>query len=564
MLNREIQKRNEQDLVEAFSFWGVKKGRGKNVLYGKITERMWFIYRVAHLSQEERKFILFLLRREDAVLRGELRERFENTVANIDRVIERLAGRLFIYVRKDRAFLTDRTDKVYIFPEVRRLLNSFRVLSFHDLEKHLSGLITDRMSLSENVNQSFRELVMLGGAMPLGIDEIGAGSSRGTVCCHREMLRLYEDGLVDVVFVNDEDCFVPVWLLKNRGSILFEVDQSHVCFKQSLYLDTIIRLMDCFLFKMQEGFLSVRTVSECMKRVVRDSGLIKLYQHDLEKLGILINEGDKFRFIDEFLFEDYAGRVRRLEGLLGEEEKAVVGIMKDNRCCTRLHLISSIMRKVLMGSFLASNKGKVVLRDEMTRFLDIIEKLLFRGFLVEDLNSQMLVYNSFQITEPPSDSLVVNPDLEIIVYGGQFPFHSFYVLAGFSRLLGMNELMRFKIDRSTLWHGMAYIGDVDVLIKLLEKASKYPLSDAVVSLLRGWAAGFVRLRMQRRWLVRVESSDARLRLYQNRWIRSNVEEAGEFNLLLREGVDINRFMKEIRKESVYVELNCNDEEPQIL
>ncbi|MGQ9615174.1 MAG: hypothetical protein ACUVWJ_02100 [Spirochaetota bacterium] len=564
MLNREIKKRNENSLAEAFRFWGVQKGRGKNTLYEKITERMWFINHITHLSIEERKVILFLLRREDAVLRGELRECFEKSIANIDSVIDILASRLFVYLRKDRAFLTDRTDKVYLFSEVRRLLDSFEMLSLHELEKQLSELITDRIELSENANPLFRELVMVGGTLPLEVDEIGAGYSHGPVSYRKEMVRLYKDGLVDVVFVHEDDCFFPVWLLKRGGLNLFEIDQDHACFKQSLYLNTLIRLMDCFFFKMQEGFLSARMVSECMKRVVKDFGLIKLYQQDLEKLGILIHEGDKFRFMDRLLFENYEHRVKLLEKLLGEDERAIIKIVKDSRCCTRLYLVSSMMRKVVMAGFLATRQGKVILKDEMMRFLDMVEKLLFRGFLVEDFNSKMVAYNSFQITEPPPNSLVVNPDLEIIVFGGKYPFHSFYVLAGFSRLLSMNELIRFKVDRSTLWQGMAYIGDVDVLIKLLEKASKYPLGDAVVSLLRGWAAGFVRLEIQRRWLVKVESNDAKLKLFQNRWIRSNVVEAGKLNLILREGVDINRFMKEIRKESVYVEITGNDDKPQIL
>jgi hypothetical protein len=373
------------------------------------------------------------------------------------------------------------------------------------------------------------------------------------------MMHLYRDGLFDVVFIHKDDCFFPVWVLKNGGSFLLEIDPGQTTFKQSLYLDTILRLMDCFLFKMQEGFLSMRTVSECMKRLVRDSSIISLYREDLEKLGILIQEGERIRFIDDFLFKDYAWRVRHLEKLLDEEGKAVTEIVKNNQYCTRLYLISSMMRKVVKRTFFAQGElYKIVLKDEMMRFLNIIEKLLFRGFLIEDLSSQVVAYNSFGVTMPPSNSLVVNPDFEIIVYNGKFPFYSFYILAGFSRLLAMNELIRFKIDRNTLWYGMAYIGDVDVLIKLLEKASKYPLSDDMISLLKGWVDGFVSVKLEKRWLVRVDNDDDKLRLYQNRWIRANVEETGEMNLILRNGVDINRFIKELRRESIYIELTGNE------
>lgn len=552
MLRREILKKGEQYLKEAHRFWGTDSGEGKNVLYEEITERMSFIHHVACFSVQERRLLLFLLKRQGAVSKGELREHFGKT-AGFDEIVEALSRRLLIYVRKDRALLTDRTDKVYLFPEVRRLLHSFEIFEVDKIEKHLAGLITKVSALREDINPQIRELVMLGGAMPLYWDGAQSHPSHRRGSGEGELTKCFKEGLVDIALVHNEDCFIPVWLLNNRRSQLVRVERKEVHFRQSLYLNTIVRLMDCLLFRLQEGMLSLRAISECMRRVVPDPMLRNLYHRDLEKLGIVVPEGEKVRYSDDFQHAPYEQRVGLLRRLLSDEERAALEAVKHSGYCTEVYLVSSIMRAVVLGLLPGEDGGGVDMRAEMMRVLERVKQLLFRGFLIEDLDAQLVAYNSFQVREPLPDSLIVNPDLEIIVYGDRISFHSFYVLAGFAHVLSMNEMIRFKIDQHTVWHGMAYIGDLELLLNILAKASKFPLSNTVVALLREWAGGFVRMSIRRRWVVAVESQDAKHRLYRNRWVRSNVDEAAGTTLVLKDGVNIQRFMREVRKEHVYVD-----------
>jgi hypothetical protein len=129
-----------------------------------------------------------------------------------------------------------------------------------------------------------------------------------------------------------------------------------------------------------------------------------------------------------------------------------------------------------------------------------------------------------------------------------------YILTEFSNVMQISEIIKLKIDRLSVSRGIAYSGDIDHFINILTDASKGQISSNVINAVREWSLAFLEVDVKDRFIIRIDSSETRFRLFHNRYIQSIVEEETEKLLVLKPDADINLLKLELRKENIYIKL----------
>lgn len=140
MLDGELDRRTDQQLQEAFRFWGASR---REQLLLRFGDRLRFLEGCARLTPAERAVLLHLLLEKRPLARHQIRGLLGGSSTGHEEnggegVVERLASRMLVVLRRDRAQLTDRNDRVYLVREAEKQLTALPLMEREELQ-HLLG-----------------------------------------------------------------------------------------------------------------------------------------------------------------------------------------------------------------------------------------------------------------------------------------------------------------------------------------------------------------------------------------------------------------------------------------
>lgn len=545
MLARELGRKTDQQLGEAFRFWGAGK---REQLELRFRDRFGFLAGCARLAPGERALLLQLLLRRGSMTRHEVDTLLAASSPRRrehgpdEQVVEKLASRMLVYLRRDRAQLTDRNDRVYLFPEAGEQLKDVPLMEKTEFRSLLDGRINPPGALVR-CKPELRGVLLHGGFL-----ELNRAAEHGAPYAEDDIRRLYEQDLLEPVLVHD-GCNVQPVIALAPGALCCDERIGETGFpaaKQSMYLYHLTMLADCLSFRNLERKNQARNTELCLRRIP-DHEAGRRYIRDLECMGVVLRNQDRLDLRAQFLSEPYEQKLSLVEELLSDRERHIRCFMKKLGVSTREAFLSLLARERALG-MLFDHEIRGAGDDRRS-----VEDLLFRGFLVQDHTGDVLLYNQLHPTPPARGAVIVNNDLEILVYPERISFFTLYVLACFCRVVGEEQAIRLRIDRDSVTRGMAVMGTAQNFLETLAASSKNPLDESVAGRIRQWADRCTEVRLRRRLVLELPTHDALARFFRNSYLRSHVEESADGLVVLSPRVDLYRLKRELRRENILAE-----------
>jgi hypothetical protein len=537
MLREELSKKNEHEITQAMRFWGLTGKKSPDEILTAVRDKLFFAGNLLKLKPSEHALLYTLFANDGVVLKGEL-ENFFDTGFKINEIIKSLAGKLFIYLRKDRGLLTDRHDKIYLFPVIMKALEGFEALDEEALRENMLKLMHPMSLFGKNTPDTLKKLILSGGVEKLqNVD-------------NDEYHALYEKGLIDIILADKGLSFVPLWIVTEKAEKYIVQGKDNVNYRSNLYLNNIINITDCLLHSPLRKKYFRKNLGSCVSKLKDNRYSPDRYLQELRYLKIIAEKDDTISIDISFALSSFDQKIKILKKRLTDNDKKVLKCVGAEGKCSKLFVTSSLM---------INNKLKKIFgedTEEQTDLPAVLDDLIFRGFLQEGFNGSSVRLNPLENRLPEKNSAVVNTDFEILLFAERLPQHSLYILAGFSHVIQNSEIIRLKTDRFSVSRGIAYFGDIDQFLEILIKSSKGQISNNVIGAVKEWSLSFLEIDIKSRLIIRIDSPDTKFRLFHNRYIQSIVEEETEQFLVLKPEADIDILRQELRKENIYIKLPC--------
>jgi len=541
MLKKELSKKSKGELQEIFRFWGVSEGSTVDGLIRHMTRKEILAPSCLLLAAPERALLYALLFHGGLLIKGELHKMYESDL-ELDETLESLAQKGFVYLRKDRRLLNDRLDKVYLFPELLKRLQTYRVYEPRELMNRLSRIVGDGLLVPEPGAHTLREIVIHGGVVPAHREQIASFAP------------LQKKKYVEIALVADRGTFIPVWTLGPKtGEKHTVVNDRPLSFGQSLYLHDIVKSVDCMMYLSLKKTHAQKTFSTCLKIAGGEANTGRLLR-DLELLGILQEEDEHYRVDESFAKTGYSEKVARLKTILSEEERRVLSVVKKNTC-TRESLFSRLMRERVMRSGVNGLLSEAENSETFTRYAGSLENLVFRGLVLCDTTGAWVKANTLQKNVQSGDgSVVVNTNRELMVFADRISHFHLYVLAGFSHIVQRGDVIRLSVDRDSVCRGIEYIGDVARFSEVLRRTAGATVNEGMLESITAWSASKIDVQVTRTWVLYIDSEKTRLKLLQNKYLQTHIERAFDTLLVLKANTDVQRLKRELRKEHIFIRI----------
>ncbi len=541
MLKKELSKKSKVELQEIFRFWGVSERSTFDALIRHMMRKEILAPTCLQLGARERTLLYALLLHGGLLIKGELHKMYESDL-ELDETLESLARKGFVYLRKDRRLLNDRLDKVYLFPELLKKLQTYRVYEPRELMDSLSHIVGDGLLLPESSAHTLRELVMHGGVVPAHREQIAS------------FVPLQKKKYVEIALVAEKGTFIPVWTLSSKtGEKHTVVNNRPLSFGQSLYLHDIVKCVDCMMYLSLKKTHVQKTFSTCLKFARGETNKDRLLR-DLELLGILQEENEHYRVDESFAKTGYSEKVARLKTILTEDERRVLSVLKK-KTCTRESLFSQLMRERVMKSGVKSLLSEAGNSESFARYADSFENLVFRGLVLCDTTDVWVKANTLQKNVQSGDgSVVVNTNRELMVFADRISHFHLYVLAGFSHIVQRGDVMRLSVDRDSVTRGIEYIGDVARFSEVLRRTAGATVNEGMLESISMWSASKIDVQISRTWVLYIDSEKTRLKLLQNKYIQTHIEHEFDTVLVLKAHTDVQRLKRELRKEHIFIRI----------
>jgi len=541
MLKKELLKKPQNEIQKTCRFWGVSEHCTVDELIRRMTKRDILAPSCLSLTGRERALLYALLCGGGLLVKGDLQKMYESGV-ELDSSIDGLTQKGFVYLRKDRRLLNDRLDKVYLFPRLLERLRTYRMYDAFEIMNDLSRIVDDRFLLPKGSPQALIKIVMYGGMVPARIEQ------------NAEFIPLYEKGQIDIAFVAGSATFIPIWILsanaggKNAGS-----KSRPPSFGQSLYLHDIVKSVDCLLYLSLKKPHIRKTLSTCLKFFQGSEAEKTRFVRDLELLGVLLEENGGYTIDESFAKKGYTDKITHLKTILSEDERRVLAVLKKKKICTRESFFSLLMREHMIKEITRSPLSEEKPAKLLTRYSTSLERLLSRGFALSDATGTWVKANSFQKnTQSGEGSVVVNTNRELMVFADRIAHFHLHVIAGFSDIVQRGEVIRLNVDRDSVSRGIEYIGDAALFGEVLRKTAGKTVNESVFDSINRWSASKIDVRISRSLVLHIDSEKMRLKLLQNKYIQTHIEQAFDTIVVLKARTDVQRLKRELRKENIFI------------
>ncbi len=121
---RNLTGEDANKLAELLNIEALPKDAGREAA-GSILTHVGFHLLLGSLSREELQVLGMALLDENGVTYGDIDKTLKMDGAAIEKISTSLAGKLLVYVLKNRQRLHNKLDKIYIYPEIRSMLHPF-------------------------------------------------------------------------------------------------------------------------------------------------------------------------------------------------------------------------------------------------------------------------------------------------------------------------------------------------------------------------------------------------------------------------------------------------------
>jgi hypothetical protein len=537
MLKKELRSRDRSEIAAGMRFWGIEEDAHLDDLIAHITTRTEIALHLVVLKTQEVRILAALLSGHGMCPRGSLSTEVgeEDTLAES---LKSLEGKFFIYIRKDRRLLTDRYDKVYLFPEVRRVLEEFPRYDRAGLKRHLRNLF---QQYATSTDRNVRAIMEMGGFIPVHKSSL------------KEALPLSEEGRIEAALLLEKNTLVPLWIVTAKSiESVRQTQPKSLHFKPSIYLSTLTKIIDCLSFRPFTKRNSHRAVMSCVKKHALDADSTALYYGDLHSLGVIQEKNGRMEVNSEFARKPYDEKKTIVENLLSQDERDLLALVKKKKCSSISWLLFSMILETSMD-WLYTDPGAEVMEEPSRRYRAAIETLVGRGIVQKDSTDLYVRVNSLEVPTFPKDALVLNTDRELLVFSEIVTNYALYILVSYSNIQHYGQIIRLSVDRDSIARGIEYAGEIGIFLDCLRSCAKRgSVGQTLVDQITGWAKAVQRIAVRGCWMIEIDSPEARLRLYQNRYVQSMVVGETDSFILLRRNADINRVRQEMRAMNVFI------------
>jgi len=536
MLEKELRSRDRSEIAPGMRFWGIEEDAHLDDLVARITTRTGIALHLAALKTREVRILAALLSGHGMCLRGNLSTEVgeDDTLA---KSLFSLEEKFFIYIRKDRRLLTDRYDKVYLFPEIRRVLEEFPRYDRAGLKRHLQNLVGQ---YATSPDRNIREIIEMGGFIPVG------KSTR------EDVLSLSDEGRIETALLVEKNILIPLWIITEKSvDSLRQLQPKSLHFRPSIYLGALTKIIDCLSFKPFTKRNLRRVLLSCMKKHALNADDAALYHDDLYSLGVILGKNGRIEVNSDFARKPYDEKRIFVEDLLSQEERELFALGKKKRCASISWLLFSITLETALNR-LCTDPAAQVMEDPLNRYRAEIDTLVVRGILEKDSTGLYVRVNSQEMSPFPKDAVVLNTDRELLVFSEIVTNYALYILVSYSNIEHYGQIIRLSVDRDSIARGIEYVGEIRIFLDCLRSCAKGgSTSQTLIDQITGWAKAVRRIAVRGCWMIEIDSPGTRLMLYQNRYIQSMVVGETDSFVLLRRNADIDRVRQEMRAMNVF-------------
>jgi hypothetical protein len=359
-------------------------------------------------------------------------------------------------------------------------------------------------------------------------------------------------GLIEVALLIKDRTFDPIWVITEKAINTLVVQQGNgMPYRQSLYLNKMVNIIDCLSFKKLNKKTMQKSITNCIQKICGTREDVERFMKDLINLRILIEANGNITVEDDFANIDFQQKISLLEKIFSKEEKEILDGIKKKKECSKSYVLSCTMRDYVLNRVFQKDFQEQKIAEANERYISALSTLIFRGFLVENFKGDIVKENRIDKRTPNANSLIFNSDREIIIFSESIPLFPLYILAGFSDILHSGEMVRLRLNRNSIARGTKYIGNVELFTQFLNIASKGKISTNQIKTIEEWAESVLTINVKMSLCLKIDTEEARLRLYHNKYIRSHIDKECSTILLLKKTVDIQRLKQELRKENVF-------------
>mgnify|MGYP000011620480 CR=1 FL=1 len=541
MLEKEYPRLVRKGLEEGLRFWGLDVDTDKDTLISFISNINNILKGISKLEEGENRVLTFLLMKNGKAEKDDLRSIIQSE-KELEKAITGLEKKFFIYVRKDRSTLTDRHDKLYVYPVILSKLTEIPVI-----EEDKFGPFLDKyyepLYKSCNVPRSVIESLRYGGII-FGGDVI-AGSS--------DLKKTPDISGFSTYLLYLRGCFYPFYL-PPITELESEQDIREGSFQRGfIFSDYIIKvILICDIFhhfpKIRKAGIKKRMGS--LGFSISDGEYASILD-DLNMSGVIDVSERRVNVSTMFLYGNYSEKIRCFESILGEDERNVIEEVRK-RSTLRVDILTSILVRNLRLKERRFSLTDEIAAEIYKNYSDKLERIITLGFIERDFSRTFLRASELECRIPEKKFLQINADGEIFVYTELMNGYAYYLLCGFARLISVEKILKFKLDKDSVIRGVVLFASADEFIDMIKNCSIGKPEPYVVETIKAWACEGSKIKIGQRYVLRIDER-LKLKIMGSDKLRGMVELVSGDYIIFREDTDVERLKGYLRDENIFID-----------
>lgn len=557
MIEKEYPRLLKKGLEEGLKFWGLDKETDIDIIVSFISNVDNILKGISKLDSVENRVLTYLFIKGGKAEKENLR-RILQKECELEKAISGLEKKLFIYLRKDRSTLTDRHDKIYIYPVIFSELKKLKILESEGLRIFLDKYYKS-LYRSKNIPLIIKRVLLYGGVFFRPDIE----SILNTTSCMLDVSAL------SPYLLMFQEKFYPFYLpqITDKGlldgksrneAVMKKGDKTTHELKKEIPAD----------FNLSDFIVKATLICDVLhhspkirksgiKRKVEGSGFT-LSEDECQKIiedlkvasVVRIHDEEGIKVAGEFLYGSYEEKVEYIKSILCEEENRIIAEIRKLGP-VRIDIIISIFIRNLRlqkGYFFLTEKETL---DVYKSYLEKINNLAFWGFLQKDFSGIFIRSTDMDAEIPEAKFLQVNADGEIFAYKEYLNNYAYYLLCGFTRLVSAEKILKFKLDRDSILRGIALFDKIDKFLNLIESCSMGKPQCSVIETIKAWSREKAKVRIGRRYVLKIDER-LKLRIMGNDKLRDMIETDSGNYIMFKENIDPFRLKTLLREENIFI------------
>ncbi len=475
--NKEFERLTEKEKNELADFWETEIDVDK--IFQKANDI--FFEKIQKLSPAESKILRYIIEAGEIITESSIISHTELDAEEVKNGIEKLTGKLIVYIRKSLAKLTSGNNRVLLFDYVKNNINNYEL--YNNLDFITQRLDNGYLYLDYKENSIF----------DLFFQNNGFINAYSAIAKDNELDKYYQKGVINYILYFNGEKIIPAYILKEE---LFStrLPNEKVFTDKGLY----------FLIALGRMYYTLVT----KKVLLNKSGELCKYDTELMN-GIFINESITNFFIDtmlDFGFLETDGKTliakSEIKDFLHKDLTNVYRDLIDNNQELKWFIDDFLKEKWEFASADVIREAKK-LDITAKRVMELLDIAYFIGFLEispENTYRASVLFEGYQnnVFDIKSDKpgFIVNTNFSLVAEKEDLSIFDDFFFKTFFNVENDAKVVIYKMDKKAFLRGIFLGFNPEILFEIMRERAKKPVPDIIFTVLKDWIDSYKEVKLK--------------------------------------------------------------------